>query len=209
MQDQTASVAEWLAATGAFIPVVVGILAAVFTYWRRPNLTLHEGGDHSRVERSQIDEHLPSVRLLARNGRFHRSSEGTRVLVEHYRLVGEERSKTYLGSITLGWTSALDAVDGSAILFPDGERSIDLGWFRRDSNGDWPFIIAPHLVIFEGRANLRHRDNGYIIRLVIGSKDGRARRYDAHINWNPIPPDATPTTMADIGLRTAVIPAYP
>src|SRR6266540_4768082 len=78
---------EWIAATGALLPVLVGLVALVVTFWRRPNLTLHALREHSRTERSADGSPLPFLRLVARNGRWHRASHGTRVLVEHVRPV--------------------------------------------------------------------------------------------------------------------------
>jgi hypothetical protein len=50
---------------------------------------------------------------------------------------------------------------------------------------EWCLKIVPHLHIFEGRDRLWARDGGYIIRLVIGSDDGRARRYDVRVDGTP------------------------
>jgi hypothetical protein len=44
--------------------------------------------------------------------------------------------------------------------------------------------LAPSIEIYEGRNLLKPRPKGYIVGLVIGSDDGRARRYDVHLNWN-------------------------
>jgi hypothetical protein len=129
VSDQTSgtSLVEWLPATGALLPVLVGLIALAVTFWRRPNLTLHALREHSRVERSPSSTPLPFLRLVARNGRWHRASHGTRVLVEYVQAEGGERM--YLGSPPLGWTSAADAVDLSVVIFPDGSRSVDLGLF--------------------------------------------------------------------------------
>lgn len=177
---------EWVGAFSTVATVLVGLGVAAVTFWRRPRLSLHEGREHWHVESSIDSEPLPYVRLLARNAGLRRASHGTRVLVEHYVRAGRT---TYLGSPPLGWTSAADAVDVSVVIFPGGERSVDLGMFRSYlsvGGGDqWAFVIAPYLNIHEGRGTLLADRNGYIIRVVVGSNDGRARRYDVHLNWNP------------------------
>lgn len=187
MEDTGTTWVEWVAALGTIATVVTGLVVAAVTLWRRPKLSLHEGREHWHVEASGDHEPLPYIRLLARNAGFRRASHGTRVLVEHYQQAG--RQKTYLGSPPLGWTSAADQGDDvSVVLFPDGERSVDLGLFQSylsEGGDEWRFTIAPYFQIHEGRGNLRAERNGYTIRVVIGSNDGRAHRYDVHLNWNP------------------------
>lgn len=190
MSDQGSgtSLVEWLSATGALLPVLVGLVALAVTFWRRPNLTLQAMPEHSRVERDPSNTALPFLRLVARNGRWHRASQGTRVLVEHVQPVGEE--KVYLGSPPLGWASAADQVDVSVVIFPDGARTVDLGRFDSyiapDQTDEWCLKLVPYLEIFESRNRLLAQDDGYIIRVVIGSDDGRARRYDVRVNWDPL-----------------------
>jgi hypothetical protein len=50
-QSSGTSLVEWLSATGALLPVLVGLVALAVTFWRRPNLTLEAMPEHSRVER--------------------------------------------------------------------------------------------------------------------------------------------------------------
>lgn len=187
------SILAWFGALGTPVSIGVAVLLAGGTYWRRPKLSLHALREHWRVERNAANEPVPFIRLLAKNGRLHRASQGTRVLVEWYQPIGG--SRVHLGSPPLGWTSAADETDVSVIIFPGGERAVDLGLFQlaidpRDAEGnshtEWALLIAPYLQIFEGRNRLRANPSGYIIRIVIGSNDGRARRYDAHVNWNPL-----------------------
>jgi hypothetical protein len=45
-------------------------------------------------------------------------------------------------------------------------------------------VIAPAFAPFEGRNVLRADPQGYIIRVIVGSDDGRAHRYNVHVNWN-------------------------
>lgn len=165
----------------------VGVTLAAGTFWRRPNLSLHEERSESRVERDSEGGGIPSVRLIARNGRLHRASRGTRVLVEGYERIGES-GFTSLAAVPLGWTSGVDE-STAAVIFPDGERSVDLGIMQvqYDENGRgqrWAFSIAPLVRPYEGRSVLAPRPQGYVIRVVIGSDDGRARRYGIHLNWD-------------------------
>jgi hypothetical protein len=172
---------EWVGALGTFATVAAAIGVAAVTFWRRPKLSLHEGREHWHMEQSVLQQAIPYIRLLARNAGLRRSSHGTRVLVEHYRRVGGQR--VYLGSPSLGWTSALDQVDSAVVIFPAGERAVDLGVLQdliTDDGNEWCFNLAPNIGIFQGRNVLRADTNGYIIRVVIGSNDGRARRYDVH-----------------------------
>lgn len=186
VHDEGTSLAEWLGATGALLPVLVGLIAVAATFWRRPKLSLHALPEHSHVERSTGGAPVPFVRLVARNGRWHRASHGTRVLVEYVQPVGGDG--VYLGSPPLGWTSATDAVDHSVVIFPDGERTVDLGAFgsyiSTDGSDQWCLTLVPYLRIHEGRNTLLSRRDGYVVRLVIGSDDGRARRHDVRVNWN-------------------------
>lgn len=180
---------EWVGAFGTLATVAVAVVIAFVTFWRRPKLTLHAVREHWHMEQNPLDQEVPYVRLVARNAGLRRASHGTRVLVEHYRPVGEGR--VYLGSPPLGWTSASDAVDAAVVIFPAGERAVDLGILTsghcdEDATLQFRFVLAPAVGIIEGRNVLRPRPNGYIIRLVIGSDDGRARRYDAHLNWNGV-----------------------
>ena len=183
----------WLAALGTPVSIFVGLVIVIGTYWRRPNLTLHNRPDEWRVERNSQSVPIPAVRLVAQNGRLHRGSQGTRVHVEGYRRVGQS-DRVPLGSVPLGWTSAADEVNGGVVIFPGGERPVDLGTFQAYSPppnenaspvGEWAFAVAPNFPPFDGRNVLRARRDGYIIRVIIGANDGRARRYDVHLNWNP------------------------
>jgi hypothetical protein len=63
-----------------------------------------------------------------------------------------------------GWTSA--AEDGS-------------------SHDEWTFSIAPGFAPCDQRNVLPADPEGHIIRLIVGSDDGRVRRYDAYVNWRP------------------------
>jgi hypothetical protein len=188
--SQTASALEWVAALGTPMSIIVGVLIASGAFWRRPNLSMHERPDEWGVERNSENVPIPSLRLVVRNGRLHRAAKGTRVLVEGYRR-GGQRERVSLASVPLGWTSAADEVDAGVVIFPDGERSVDLGIFRSYLSGDggtsdeWALAIAPAFAPYEGRNVLRADHEGYFIRLIVGSDDGRARRYDVYINWNP------------------------
>ena len=75
------------------------------------------------------------------------------------------------------------------MTFPDGERAVDLGLFSScygpDLATEWCLMLVPYLRIHEARNVLRPRAQGYVVRVVIGSDDGRARRYDVRVNWNP------------------------
>jgi hypothetical protein len=190
-EDTGTSLVEWLAATGALLPVLVGLITLLVTFWRRPSLSLHVRQEQSRVERSPSKALLPFLRVVARNGRLHRASHGTRVLLEYAESVDGERIS--LGSPPLGWTSAADSVDVSVVIFPGGERPFDVGRFdsylSTEEDGshsdEWCLTLVPYMQIFESRQNLRSKDGGYLLRLVIGSDDGRARRYNLRVHWDP------------------------
>jgi hypothetical protein len=179
----SASAADWLAAAAAPISILVAVGLAAGTFWRRPNLSLHNRVTEWRIERNQEDAPVPSIRLVAENGRLHRAAKRTLVLVEHYRETGST-IRVPLGSVALGWTSSADAVDGGVLLFPGGARAVDLGVFQGGMH-EWDFALAPNFGPFDGRNVLRARPNGYIIGVIVGSDDGRARRYEVHLNWNP------------------------
>jgi hypothetical protein len=84
-------------------------------------------------------------------------------------------------------------VDAAVVVFPDGERSIDLGVFQSflsttedgSSHDEWTFSIAPGFAPCDQRNVLPADPEGHIIRLIVGSDDGRVRRYDAYVNWRP------------------------
>jgi hypothetical protein len=169
--------------------VVVGLATLFVTFWRRPDLSLHLHKEQSRVERSPQDAPLPFLRLVARNGRLHRAFHGTRVLLEYVESNDGER--IYLGSPPLGWTSAADSVDVSVVIFPGGERPFDVGRFDShlsnaedgSSKDAWCLSLVPYLQIFDPRQRLLATAGGHVLRLVVGSDDGRARHYALRVAW--------------------------
>lgn len=191
--SQTVTALNWVAALGTPTSIAVGLALVWGTFWRRPRLSLHHRPEEWRVERTAESVPVPSLRLVARNGRLHRASKGTRVLVDGYRRAGNEQRRISLGSVPLGWTSAADQADAAVVVFPDGERPVDLGMFQShtyvtDTGGltnEWVLAIAPSFAPFDERNVLRAVPEGYVIRLVIGSDDGKAHRYDVCVTWDP------------------------
>jgi hypothetical protein len=171
--------------------IAVGVVIAWGAFWRRPKPALHERQEEWRVERNVENTPVPTLRLVAENGRLHRAAKGTRVMAESYTDAGGKR--TPLGSVPLGWTSAADSEDGvSVVVFPGANRAVDLGMFQdwttydenRQMKQSWTFVIAPNFAPFDRRNWLQPKEGGYTIRLIIGADDGRARRYDASLNWD-------------------------
>src|SRR6266550_5390349 len=119
--SQTATALDWVAASGTLVSVLLGVAIVAGTFWRRPNLSLLSRRAEWQVERNAGNAPIPCVRLVARNGRLHRAARGARVLAENYHRSGNAE-RIPLGSVSLGWTSAADAIDGAVVIFPDGER---------------------------------------------------------------------------------------
>jgi hypothetical protein len=183
-----AGVLVWFGALGTPTSIAVGLIIGFGTFWRRPKLSLHERTEECRVERDPNDDPIPSLRLVARNGRLHRASKGTRALVDGYWSNGRWIP---LGSVPLGWTSAADAVDQAVVIFADSQRAVDVGQLRParfvdagNAVDEWVLHLVPYFAPFDGRNRLRAQPDGYIAQLVLGSDDGRGRRYNLHVNWD-------------------------
>jgi hypothetical protein len=151
------------------------------------------------------------VRLLAGNAPGRRAAAGTRVLVVHYRAADGNHPPITLGSPSLGWPSAADAVDRSLTIFGGTERPVDLGALVRtsphslepayviDMNALPPAVSDPwYLELAVGLDIANHRQlippslDGWIIRLVTGATEAATRTYDVSIRW-----DGMSNTAAD------------
>jgi hypothetical protein len=173
-------------------------------HFRAPSLTLHEDTPrlHSHVEGNG----LPYVRLVVRNKGWRRVARQARLFAAWYAEQGLTTSPLTMGSPELSWTSL---VRDDALVFPAGERPVDLGILfpaTRDNfgqlveshpdddaetiiklrRGEWQFkfALAHNLLIVDRREFVPPTPNGYVVRVELGAEEGPARRYDVHVNWD-------------------------
>lgn len=91
---------------------------------RTPLLTLlNDDGLHSLAESNQE----ACVRLVVANEPDRRAARGTRVVVDRYWPIDDPTAIKTIGSPSLGWPSATDAVDGSVVIFAGSSRPVDFG----------------------------------------------------------------------------------
>jgi hypothetical protein len=186
---------RWNWTLGATVGTALGTTTlAVATFLlaygiRRPRLELRAGKMfklHSRVEGNGC----PYLRLVVANAAGRRSAHGTRVLVETYQRRGGNFPVTALGSPSLGWPSAPDAVDGSVIVFAGSGRPVDFGSLRRVVNhaGDPEARWLLRLGLpddFHIKDQREYLEPGrYTVRLVVGADEADARSYDVDVEWD-------------------------
>jgi hypothetical protein len=228
-----ASSGGWDWTVGAGVGTALGTtLLAIATFMlaygvRRPRLSLRddEFAVHSRVE----GNHTPYLRLVVWNDEGKRAATGTRVLVQGYRKRDADTDQlTTLGSPSLGWPSALEAVDESVVIFGGSGRPLDFGRLNRvtyDSDGlrtmvvvntnpptyavqhmpdtplaVWDFRLGIGLTITDQREWLT--PGRWTVRLLVGADEADARYYDVDLEWdaNALDPQAALESVT-VGVR--------
>jgi hypothetical protein len=197
-----------LTAVGAWVAAIGAIVAALVAFYRRPSLSLHKDREKmSRVEGNGF----PYIRLLVRNKGWRRIARGTRVFVARHQKQGASASDVTMGSPALAWTGVPVEQGNGADVFAGSERPIDFGYLiaaHRDrdgrvliddpdpatiinNGGKWQFRLALHnLCLVDQREFLAPTPEGYSVRLELGADDGKARKYDVHVNWGDSAEDA-------------------
>jgi hypothetical protein len=187
--------AVWLSAGAAAIAGLAAVLVPLTAFLRRPRLALQvdEDGIQSRVE-----EGTPYIRLLVSNPRWVRAAHGTRVLVEYYRARSPRGEIVTLGHPQLGWTSVPPERHESTVIFAGASRAVDFGTLLRgplsglffdssqkDPPEPWDLMLPiSGLAPADERHILSGEKDGYVVRLLVGDDDGRARRYDVEVAWD-------------------------
>jgi hypothetical protein len=206
---------EWAQLAAAVFAVVAALAIPVTAYLRRPSVSLVE--DTEKVyPRLEVDQ--PFVRLLVRAKRRRRAAHGTRVEVIGVRRL-DETKLTPLGHWPLGWTSAEPV---AVTVYAGAERAVDFAVLERYDPEAAPYIyggdelldvLAPdrwHLALAlhgdYAPTDQRHRlaPGSWAVRLVVGTDDGDARRYEVHVRWDG--GEADPQSALDAVLdRLAVV----
>jgi hypothetical protein len=190
---------------------------------RRPELTLLPDADRtfSRVEAGLT----PYMRLLVHNAADKRAANGARVMVPQYRS-WRERIVT-LGSPSLGWPSAPEAIPGGGalVIFSGISRAIDLGYLIKEEIGPaddqvvsstddhgadgptmWCMRLALHTVNIGDRREYLV-PGPCVVRLVVGADEAETREYDVTVNWKGDAADAQAAfDSVDIGIADATGP---
>jgi hypothetical protein len=199
---------RWDWAVGAEVGTALGTtLLALATFLlaygvRRPRLSLRddEFSAHSRVEGNEA----PYLRLVVWNDEGRRAAIGTRALAQGYRNRDADTDQlTTIGSPSLGWPSALEAIDESVVIFGGSGRPLDFGCLNRlrydgtgtlviahfpyDQAAVWHFRLGIGLDIADQREWLA--PGRWTVRLLVGADDADARYYDVDIEWDANAPD--------------------
>jgi hypothetical protein len=206
---------HWDWAVGAEVGTALGTTLLAFATFvlaygvRKPRLSLRddEFATHSRVEGNEA----PYLRLMVWNDEGRRAATGTRVLVQGYRNRDADTDQITIGSPSLGWPSAQEAVDESVVIFGGSGRPLDFGELKRvkydgtglreqvlvnteppslvvvhrpdDPESEWHFKLGiGRLAIADQREWLV--PGRWTVRLLVGADDADARYYDVDIEWD-------------------------
>lgn len=218
----------YVEAFGTLAAVAAAVAIPLAAFARQPRLELVAEPLDKRIHtRLEGEAQIPWIRLIVKNRPRRRAAHGTRVFVEHYRTPGAPPIS--MGNPELGWPSTELEPGGGVVVFSGGDRPIDFGSLivlRRHDDGQpvfptmasrdqvfnnggaWNFLVAlamhgndPPIFLGDRREFLDPKNDGYVLRLMVGADEGKARRYDVQLNWSA---DArTPADALDsVELRT-------
>jgi hypothetical protein len=191
----------------AFTAVVAVLIAApvpLSAYLRRPKLTLamDARGEYTVLRRPN-EARIP---LLAHNARRRRAAHGTRVELIGCRselegVLDATEGWAWYGNLPFRWTGR--ATEGAATVYAGATRPVDFLSLSKGLPRDWqpPPDLANqpaaepqaevdrksvwllHLGVREG-ATVALSPGRWVIRVLIGAREGDAATYDVAIEWS-------------------------